>query len=91
MAAASSADSLRTLRTKYKYIFLLLDGFDYPNANAKNCSFAFDALGHGAMACAGLSVTAAWMDNDSPSEYVIAAVNAAERAKKNLNRYVTIL
>lgn len=91
MAAASSANSLRTLRTKYKYIFLLLDGFDYPNANAKNCSFAFDTLGHGALACAGLSVTAAWMDNDSPTEYVIAAVNAAERAKKNLNRYVTIL
>lgn len=91
MAAASSADSLRSLRSKYKYLFLLLDGSDYPNANAKNCSFAFDTLGHGALACAGLSVTAAWMENGNPTDYIVAAVNAAERAKKNLTRYVTIL
>lgn len=90
MAAASSADSLRTLRTKYKYLFLLLDGCDYPNANAKNCSFAFDRLGHGAAACAGSSVTAAWQD-EPQADYVTAAVNAAQRLKKNLNRYVTIL
>lgn len=90
MAAASSADSLRTLRTKYKYLFLLLDGSDYPNANAKNCSFAFDKLGHGAAACAGASVTAAWQEGQQ-EEFVSAAVCAAERLKKNLNRYITIL
>ena len=42
VAAASSADSLRALRGKYSRLFLLLDGCDYPNANAKNCSYAFD-------------------------------------------------
>lgn len=91
MAAASSADSLRTLRAKYKYLFLLLDGSDYPNANAKNCSFAFDKLGHGAVACVGLSVTAAWMEEKESSDYVACAVRAAERMKKNLTRYVTVL
>jgi orotidine-5'-phosphate decarboxylase len=90
VAAASSADSLRILRGKYKDMFLLLDGSDYPNANAKNCSNAFDKLGHGAIACIGLSVTAAWMaDNDNaPTE---AAASAVGRMKKNIARYVTIL
>lgn len=91
LAAASSADSLRSLRSKYKNMFLLLDGCDYPNANAKNCSFAFDTLGHGAAACAGLSITAAWKETDTQGEYVMHAVEAAQRLKKNLTRYITIL
>ena len=91
VAGASSADSLRTLRSKYNRIFLLLDGYDYPNANAKNCSFAFDKLGHGAAACAGSSVTAAWTEEGREDAYVALAVEAAERMKKNLTRYVTIL
>ncbi len=92
VAGASSADSLRNLRSKYKYLFLLLDGSDYPNANAKNCGLAFDALGHGAAACAGSSITAAWKEEDAdPADYVVCAVRSAERMKKNLARYVTIL
>lgn len=92
MAAAASADSLRTLRAKYKTLFMLLDGSDYPNANAKNCSFAFDRLGHGAAACAGLSITAAWQgEGTEGTDYVQQAVSAAERMKKKINRYVTIL
>lgn len=92
MAAAASADSLRTLRAKYKGLFLLLDGYDYPNANAKNCSFAFDKLGHGAAACAGSAVTAAWQAEASDGwQYVEQAVAAAERMKKNITRYVTVL
>lgn len=90
MASASSADSLRTLRTKYKHLFLLLDGCDYPNANAKNCSYAFDRLGHGAAACAGASVTAAWQEKPE-GDCISAAVEAAQRLKKNLTRYITIL
>lgn len=91
LAAASSADSLRSLRSKYKNMFLLLDGCDYPNANAKNCSYAFDTLGHGAAACAGLSITAAWKENQSQDQFVDYAVEAAQRLKKNLIRYITIL
>ena len=89
MAGASSADSLRTLREKYKDIFILVDGCDYPNANAKNCSFAFDKLGHGAAACAGLSVLSAWQETEG--DCVDLAVQAAQRLKKNLTRYITIL
>ena len=91
LAAAASADCLRTLRSKFPHIFLLLDGFDYPNANAKNCSFAFDKLGHGAMAVAGSYIYAAWQGDCEPDDYVACAVSATERLKKNLNRYVTIL
>ena len=90
MAGASSADSLRSLREKYKDIFLLLDGCDYPNANAKNCSYGFDKLGHGAAACAGLSVIGAWKEAGEEGSYVSHAQEAAQRLKKNLTRYITV-
>lgn len=89
---ASVADVLKKVRARYKSLFLLLDGYDYPNANAKNCSFAFDKLGHGAIACAGTGITCAWVtDEANGSDYVRCAVEAAERMKKNLLRYTTIL
>ena len=92
VAAAGAADSLRSLRSKYRSTFLLLDGYDYPSGNAKNCSFAFDNLGHGAVVCAGDSVTAAWMLSEAdPRNYVDAAVEAALRMKKNLLRYISVL
>lgn len=92
VAPASVADILKKTRAKYKNLFLLLDGYDYANANAKNCSYAFDKLGHGAIACAGSSVVAAWQPaQNNGTEYVLCAVEAAERMKKNLLRYITIL
>lgn len=89
VAGAAAGDSVKALRRKFKNMFMLLDGMDYPNANAKNCSFAFDELGRGAAACVGLSVTAVWQKENS-ADYVDEAVAAAERHKKNLNRYITI-
>ena len=92
LAAASNAESLRNLRAKYPKLFILVDGYDYPNANAKNCSFAFDKFGHGAVACAGGSITAAWKQAESDgSDHLEQAKSAAERMKKNLSRYTTIL
>ena len=92
LAAASNAESLRNLRAKYPKLFLLVDGYDYPNANAKNCSFAFDKFGHGAVVCAGTSITAAWKQTESDgSDWLEQAKSAAERMKKNLNRYTAIL
>lgn len=92
LAAASNADSLRNLRGKYPRLFLLVDGYDYPNSNAKNCSFAFDKFGHGAVVCAGASITAAWKQAESDGgDWLEQAKSAAERMKKNLTRYITIL
>jgi len=86
---ATSADTLQQLRAKYPAMFLLIDGYDYSGANAKNCSMAFDKFGHGAIACAGDSILKAWQDDTGdPVELAIAA---AERMKKNLTRYVDIL
>lgn len=92
MTGASSADGIRTLRSKYPRLFLLLDGYDYPNANAKNCSFAFDRFGYGAAACAGDSIVGAWkyVECDG-SEFYLYAAEAAERMKRNLCKYITIL
>ena len=88
----SSAPILRKLREKYKHLFILVDGFDYPNANAKNCAEAVDNVGHGAVICAGTSITAAWLaaENDG-TDYVADAKEAADRMKKNLTRYFTVL
>ena len=92
VGAASSADCLRNLRSKYPGMFLLIDGADYPNSNIKNCSFAFDKLGHGAVACMGVSVIGAWKNEDSDGEdYVEAACRSVDRIKKNFARYITIL
>ena len=90
VASASAPDSLRSLRSRYTRLFLLLDGYDYPNANAKNCSFAFDKLGHGAIACAGESILGAWQDGEG-EDYLHLAAEAALRMKKNLTRYVAVL
>ena len=90
VAAASSAESLRILRASYPQLYMLLDGFDYPNSNARNCSFAFDQFGHGAVACAGSVITAASLKVDSGT-WQEASLAAADRVKKNLTRYVTIM
>lgn len=89
---ATSADTLVSMRSKYPAMFLLIDGFDYSGANAKICANAFDKLGHGAIACAGNAIVAAWKDSDLYNpDPVEQAVLTAERMKKNISRYVTIL
>lgn len=92
LVSAGSPNSLKTLRAKFPRTFLLVDGLDYPSGNAKNCSYAFDRMGYGAVVCAGPSVTAAWREGESVGEdYTTMAVQAAERMKKNITRYITIL
>ncbi len=92
LAAASAAESLRNLRAKYPKLFILLDGYDYPSANAKNCSFAFDKFGHGAAVCSSTGITCAWKTAEAQGEdYLLQAKAAADKMKKNLLRYVTVL
>ncbi len=86
---ATSADTLQQLRAKYPSMFLLIDGYDYSGANAKNCAAAFDKFGHGAIACAGDSILKAWQEEGG--DPVEQAVFAAEKMKKNLTRYIDIL
>lgn len=92
LVSAGSPNSLKKLRAKHPKTFLLVDGLDYPSGNARNCSYAFDRFGYGAVVSAGPSVTAAWAEGESGGgDYVRQAVAAAERMKKNLTRYVNIL
>ena len=92
VAGANSAESLRNLRMKYPKLFLLVDDMDYSGCNAKICSNACDKFGHGAVVCAGPSVTSAWQQEESDGrDYLDYATAAAERMKKNLTRYVTVL
>ena len=90
--SAGAPNSIRSIRNGYKYTFLLVDGLEYPSGNHKNCSLAFDRFGYGAVVCAGTSITAAWKENGTDgTDFVAQAVDAADRMKKNLLRYVTIL
>lgn len=92
MAGANSAESLRTLRSKYPRLFLMIDDMDYTGCNAKICSYGFDKFGHGAAVCIGPTVTNAWRDTGSDGkDYPDHAFSAAERVRKNLTRYVTVL
>ncbi len=92
LLSAGNADSLRTLRQKHNRTFFLVDGLDYPSGNAKNCSHAFDRFGFGAVVCAGPSVTCAWKDGEGEGkDYLYLAKQAAERMKKNITRYITVL
>lgn len=92
VTSAGNPEGVRNLRSRFNRMYLLVDGLDYPSGNAKNCSFAFDRFGHGAVVCAGPSVTAAWAEGESGGEdYICCAVAVAERMKKNLNRYISIL
>ena len=91
LASASAAQGLKDLRTKYPKLFMILDGADYPNANAKNCANGFDKFGHGAVAVVGDSICAAWKQAEAETDPMDAAREVALRMKKNLNRYVTIL
>ena len=88
VGSASHMASLRVLREKYPKMFLLVDGLEAGNANARNASFAFDNMGYGALVCSNLLT--AWIENpaNDPIEEVVAA---AQRMKRNVTTYVTVL
>jgi 16S rRNA processing protein RimM len=70
----------------------IVDGLDYPGGNGKNCSYGFDRFGHGCALSVGPEITAAWAGEDcDPHSFVELAVQAADRIRNNMTRYVTIL
>lgn len=92
LTAATNANAVSGLRMKFKTTFLLVDGLDYPGGNGKNCSYGFDRFGHGCALSVGPEITAAWTgEGCDPRNYVELAVQAADRIRNNMTRYVTIL
>lgn len=88
VVSASHAQSIRVLRQTYPKLFLLVDGLEAGNANAKNASLAFDKMGYGALVCSNL--LNAWLEN--PEADPLEEVNAAaQRMKRIITAYVTIL
>lgn len=90
VVGATTPNCVRSLREKYKNTFLLLDGYDYPGGNGKNCAPAFDRMGRGAIVCAGGSITGAWLTAETGG-FVSPALEAVERMKRNLARFATIM
>lgn len=92
-ASAGYPEGLRTLRSQYARMFLLVDGLDYPSGNAKNCSYAFDRFGYGSVVSVGPEITAVWkkIEASDGTDYLEQAIQSAERLRKNILRYVTIL
>ena len=92
VAAGASSGSLQQLRSKYKELFILVDGYEIPTVNTKSCALAFDHLGHGAAICASHYITSAWSSEGlDGAEYVQAAQRAVMKMKTNIARYITIL
>lgn len=92
LTAATNANAVMGLRTKFNRLFLLVDGLDYPGGNGKNCSYGFDRFGHGCAMSVGPAITAAWnAEGCEETDFVELAVQAAERIRANMGRYVTIL
>ena len=92
LTAATNANAVMGLRSKFSSLFLLVDGLDYPGGNGKNCSYGFDRFGHGCAICVGPAITAAWTAEGCAAEaFVDLAVQAAERIRGNMSRYITIL
>lgn len=90
-ASATMGGSIKMLRSQYPQMFLLIDGLDASGANAKNASYGFNNLGHGAICCVGSSVTCAWNQPEyAGMSFAEAAAEAAEKAQRKINRYVTI-
>ena len=91
-ASAMAGDSVKMLRAKYPKQFMIVDGMDAPGANAKNASYGFNNLGHGAICCVGISVTCAWREEEyREMDFVQAAVTAARKTQKKIGRYISVL
>ncbi len=90
LAAATSGSAVQSLRKKYKRMFLLVDGYDYPGGNGKICSYGFDQLGHGCAISVGPAILGAWRESEE-ADFVLSARQALQRINNNLKNYVTIL
>ncbi len=92
LTAATNANAVSGLRLKFNRMFLLVDGLDYPGGNGKNCSYGFDRFGHGCAMSVGPAITAAWANEGcNETDFAMLAVQAAERIRNNMNRYISIL
>ena len=89
---ATNRPVLETLRRKYDRLFFLVPGYGAQGAGAKDAQFAFDRMGHGAAIMAGRSILYAFRKQDGDGQdYQQAALQAAEKMKKQILSYITVM
>ena len=89
---ATNRQVLETLRRKYDRLFFLVPGYGAQGAGAKDAQFAFDRMGHGAAILAGRSILYAYQKQDGDGQdYQQAALAAAEKMKKQILSYITVM
>ena len=90
--SATAGDSVKMLRSKYPQLFMMIDGLEVPGANAKNASYGFNNLGHGAIVCAGSSVTCAWKEEEykelNPEKYADTVEKVIRIRANRLDRHL---
>lgn len=92
LVSAGHPEILRTLRSKYQRMFFLVSGYGAQGGTAKSVSGAFDRLGRGAAVSASRSLSGAWLKAGTDGkDYVEKAVAAAEKMKKDIGKYVSIM
>ena len=89
---ATNRQVLETLRRKYDRLFFLVPGYGAQGAGAKDAQYAFDRMGHGAAILAGRSILYAYQKQDGDGQdYQQAALAAAEKMKKQILSYITVM
>ena len=81
---------IQELRRRYDTLFFLVPGYGAQGGVAKHVSYAFDRFGHGAVVSASRSILGAWREAEG-QDYQAAALAAAEKMKRQLETYVTVL
>lgn len=92
VVGATYPNILKTLRSKYPGMFFLVPGYGAQGGTAKGVAGAFDRFGHGAVVSASRSIIAAWKKTETDGrDYVEQAIAAAEKMKKDLAKYTTVM
>ncbi len=92
LTSATNGSTVSSLRSKFDRMFLLVDGYDYPGGNGKNCSYGFDRFGHGCAMSIGPAIVGAWKNEESEgTDFIEKAQQAVKRISSNMKNYVTIL
>lgn len=88
---ATNPQILARLRDKYDRLFFVVPGYGAQGAGAKDAQYAFDKFGHGAAIMAGRSILNAWQKTDDAENYISLAREAAEKMRRQLSSYVTVI
>ena len=91
VVGAASAQAVQQLRRRYDTLFFLVPGYGPQGGFVKYMSCAFDRLGHGAAITASRAILGAWQQEGFPNDPQEAACAAAEKLKKLIESYITVL